>query len=172
MLILSTITIARATFLIETLNEKLNRQVSIVVVSILNQLQNLTPAILALEGNDNSTANCPTWLKSKTLSLVESQRNNFLKTLDFILRQLLEIPMFTSSFTTKSVSNAYYTLISDFKNAAHMLTSNKEAAFVIPSDTKTRRDISRYLTSMEVTEIDIKLHEELDSQKEMGCAST
>ena len=167
MLILSTITIALATFLIETLNEKPNGQVSIVVVSILNQLQNLTPAILALEGNDNSTANCPTWLKSKTLSLVESQRNNFLKTLDFILRQLLEIPMFTSSFTTKSVSNAYYTLISDFKNAAHMLTTNKEAAFVIPSDTKTRRDISRYLTSMEVTEIDIKLHEELDSQKEM-----
>ena len=79
-----------------------------------HRVPTLTPAILASEGNNNSKAACRTWLKSKTLSLVESQRGSFLKTLDLILIQLLEIPMFTSSFTTKSVSNAYYTLISDF----------------------------------------------------------
>ena len=43
--------IALATFMIE----KPNRQVSTVVVPILKQLQNLTPAILAKEGNDNSS---------------------------------------------------------------------------------------------------------------------
>ena len=66
--------------------------------SCTHQGQTLTPAILALEGNNNSKAACPTWLKNILI----------------ILRQLLELPMFISSFSTKSVSNAYYTLISDF----------------------------------------------------------
>ena len=44
-----------------------------------HRVPTLTPAILASEGNNNSKAACRTWLKSKTLSLVESQRGNFLK---------------------------------------------------------------------------------------------
>jgi hypothetical protein len=58
-------------------------------------------------------------------------------------------------------------MISDFRNAAHFLSTNTASRFIIPGDAKARRDISRYLSVFDVSDLDIKLHEELDSEKEM-----
>ena len=167
MLLLNTIALSLATFLSESVNESPQGQVSILVVAILNKFQSLTPAIISLEQNDQSSPNSPTWTKLSTLLLVGKQRSQFLATMETVLRQLLEIPSFTSPFFNSKVENAYFTLINDLRNASHILSPNSEARIVVPTDTKARRDLTRYLTPLNISELDLKLHHNLATDQEM-----
>ena len=167
MLLLNLLAIAMATFLIETLQENSGGQVSIIIVAIFNKFQPLTQQIISLEMNDTSSCLIPTWMKSPTMLLEGRTRSQFLFTLETVLSKFLDIPTFTSPFANAKITVAYYTLINDLKNACHILSPNAEARFVVPTDTKARRDLSKYLTTLPVNKLELKLHRGVSASKEM-----
>ena len=69
MLLLNTMALGLATFLLESVKESPQGQVSILIVTILNRFQSLTPTILTMENKDDSTPASPTWAKTTTLTL-------------------------------------------------------------------------------------------------------
>ena len=173
MLVLNLIAVALANFLATTLNEGADSQISIVVVAILNKFQPWTQAILSLEKHDISDHTVPTWMREPAMILKGKARHQFLLTLEAVLTRLLDIPTFTSSFTNTKTTMAYYRLINDLKNACHLLSVNPEAKFVIPTDTKARRDLLRYITTMPIEDLELPLHRGVAaSQEMMVCNST
>ena len=166
-LVLNLLAIAMATFIMEKLQEGPEGQVAIVVVAVFNKLQQLTPTMLSLEKDDRSSQSVPTWLKHAKMLLQGRNKQCFLATLETILNKFLDIPNFTSSFVNSKLTVAYYSLINDLKNACHLLSTTREARFVIPTDTKARRDLARYLTTCPVGELDIMLHRGVASTREM-----
>ena len=173
MLLLNLLAITMATFLIETLHEGPEGQVAIIVVAIFNRFQPLNQVIISLERNDKSSPLVPTWISQPNMILQGESRRLFLATLETVLNKLLDIPTFTSPFVNTKITMAYYTLINDLKNACHMLSITSEARFVIPTDTKARRDFAKYLTNLDTRDLDIMLHRGVASVQEMMmCNST
>ena len=172
LMVLNVCAIALATFLIEDLNESPEGQVALLVTTIFNKLQPFSAAIFSLEHSDKSTDSFPSWVGNGDMSLTQRSRIDFLTTLDLCLTHLMEIPSYTSAFPTKRAISQYYTLIHDLKNTCHILTTTPEASFMVPSDSLARRDLTRYLTTVDPTELPMSLHKPIKGQLEMlACNS-
>ena len=169
MLILSTMAISLATFMLEDLDERPNGLVSIHITGILNQFQPITPTLITFEKNDMSSPASPTWLRSTNPSLEGHQRTYFLGTLDFALQQLLGIPTFTSPFLTEGTINDYFKLNSDLRNMIYIY-SPFATKILVPTDTKMRRDLTRYLTVIDISLIKVKVHWDTNSERETNMS--
>ena len=155
--------------MLEDLDERPNGLVSIHITGILNQFQPITPTLITFEKNDMSSPASPTWLRSTNPSLEGHQRTYFLGTLDFALQQLLGIPTFTSPFLTEGTINDYFKLNSDLRNMI-FIYSPFATKILVPTDTKMRRDLTRYLTVIDISLIKVKVHWDTNSERETNMS--
>ena len=155
--------------MLEDLDERPNGLVNIHVTGILNQFQPITPTLITFEKNDLSSPASPTWLRSTNPSLEGQQRAYFLGTLNFALQQLLGIPTFTSPFLTESTINDYFKLNSDLRNMIFIYSPFTEK-ILVPTDSKMRRDLVRYLTVIDTSVTKVKVHLDTNSERETSVA--
>ena len=167
MLLLNLLAVTLGNFLHCCLKETAHGQVAIVVTAILNKFQPWTQAIIATEAKDSSSPLFPTWFSHPQMLLQGQSRHHFLATLETVIQRLFEVPTYTSAFGNSKTTLLYYRMLNDIKNACHMLSATPNIKFLVPTDTKTRRDLMRYNTTLQLEDLEVRLHMGVAADQEM-----